>query len=243
MKTLICALLLAACCHADTITTSTTCQTEQMSTSGSLNCGATSTTGSVANATANPATVMLTGTTVSVNEVVTGYTSVPFIMGVSTFATDTAETDFSAILDTPGVARSGFLALTWNANSGDGYSEHFSSTFKLGAIINAQTGNGPFGYFCCSILEPIELGVPLSFELDLRTTNSISAFDGLSGATDHSSVSLQLLEADGVTPVQISDVAPEPATLALLALGGLTCSGLGRRGRRSWPAKPGAGRR
>lgn len=234
MKRLLLAIVLAASCRADTIT-STFCDADGAQASGPLSCSITSGFGSIATASAGPATAVLYGTTFSVNETIFGFTKVPYIFGQPTSALDTASVEYSDTLETPGVSRLGYLKLTWVPVAGDGYSESFNSTVQVGSFVLSEHGNGYFGYFCCSILFPVEIGGPVSFDLSLNTRNSITTFDGLSGGTDRSDASVQLFESDGVTPVEISvaDVpqsAPEPATFALLALGVLV--GFGRRRRK-----------
>jgi hypothetical protein len=68
----------------------------------------------------------------------------------------------------------------------------------------------------------VTLGTGFLLEADGATTNWAAAFDAFSGGYLRTVYDFRFLEADGITPVAVSE-APEPLTVGItgLALGGL----------------------
>ncbi|HTF71415.1 MAG TPA: PEP-CTERM sorting domain-containing protein [Edaphobacter sp.] len=90
----------------------------------------------------------------------------------------------------------------------------------MGSISDSESGNGYYGYFCCTPLLPVDLGVPFLLEVGLKSSNYSNPVFGPSGGIGRANLTLQFLESDRVTPVNIfKTTAPEPAFLALAGLG------------------------
>jgi len=64
---------------------------------------------------------------------------------------------------------------------------------------------------------PVTLGTAFTLEANGGTTNWASGFDGRSGGSLNTVFQFRFLEADGVTPVGVSQ-APEPVTLGMVGL-------------------------
>jgi hypothetical protein len=128
-------------------------------------------------------------------------------------------------LMTPGDPRPGLLKITWPINGSRPYDGSYNAHLTVGPWFSEDVyfeGSN----FCCSILFPVELGQTFSFETSVSEHAYAVFEDGLSGASNSASVTLQFYEADS-TPVRIDEAAaptaPEPNSWPVL---GIACIGL-----------------
>jgi hypothetical protein len=129
-------------------------------------------------------------------------------------------------LVTPGDPRPGLLKITWPINGGRPYDGSYNADLTVGQWFSEDVSFEGLN-FCCSILFPVELGQTFSFETSVSEHAYAVFEDGLSGASNSASVTLQFYEADGSTPVLINEaavpIAPEPNLSPILGIG---CIGL-----------------
>lgn len=136
---------------------------------------------------------------------------------------------YNSTLVTGGSVRSGYLQI-----QGYGYGSNFydgGATMTSGILLGSgspyQTeitcssnsgsctpGTGYYNYYS---LIPVTLGTAFTIEANGGTTNWASGFDGLSGGSLNTVFDFRFLEADGRTPVSVSQ-APEPTTVGLVGL-------------------------
>jgi hypothetical protein len=136
---------------------------------------------------------------------------------------------YSSTLVTGGSVRSGFLQL-----QGYGYGSNFhdgGATMTSGIVLasgspyqteitcsaNSGSCTPGTGYYNYYSLIPVTLGTAFTIEANGGTTNWASGFDGLSGGSLNTVFDFRFLEADGRTPVSVSQ-APEPMTIAMVGL-------------------------
>jgi PEP-CTERM motif len=214
MKTLLLALLLTACCHADVIF-STICESNSLAISTASACSI----GAVSSASASAS---LNNTVLSAAE----HASASAVSPSLAFAV----ADLSVVLNTVGPQRSGFIDLVWFASADRGYSGSADSSVVIGPSNYSVDPATHIGACCGGILLPFELGQPFTVEMRSSEFQAPIPMDGSSGGNTFATLTLQFFEADRTTPVGLSEVAaPEPATYALLLLGGLIAVGARRR--------------
>jgi hypothetical protein len=125
--------------------------------------------------------------------------------------------DLALVLDTAGQPRGGFARVNWAI----GYQDGFSGALTVGTIALRPDNSSVFEC-CSSLLIPVELGLP--FDFDMRASNAQSAGGIINEAdgTTTGTLTLEFFEADGTTPVSVSEVAaPDPAGLGLLGVSGI----------------------
>jgi hypothetical protein len=136
---------------------------------------------------------------------------------------------YTNTLTTSGSVRSGYLQI-----QGYGYGSNFydgAATMTTGIVVGSgspyQTevtcsansgyctpGTGYYNYYS---LIPVTLGTAFTIEANGGTTDWASGFDGLSGGSLNTVFNFRFLEADGRTPVAVSE-APEPMTVGMVGL-------------------------
>lgn len=136
--------------------------------------------------------------------------------------------NFSDTLVTAGASRSGYLQIQGYGSGASFYDGGASmtsglllngaaATTEISCYSNSSYCTPGTGYYNTYTLIPVTLGTAITIEANGHTNNSASAFDGSSGGSLSTTYQFRFLEADGVTPVSVSE-APEPATLGLLSL-------------------------
>ncbi len=134
------------------------------------------------------------------------------------------------MLITAGPVRDGYVQIT-----GDGSSTYFydgqgemtsgivsanasSPLTEISCAANSVTGcaPGPHYYSVMNPLIPISLGTNINLAATGFVNDWVGPLDGQSGGELDTTFQFRFFEADGVTPVAVSDV-PEPATWGLIA--------------------------
>ncbi|HEY1946722.1 MAG TPA: PEP-CTERM sorting domain-containing protein [Bryobacteraceae bacterium] len=223
------------------VVNSTTCRVSdaepsyEAASSGLYSCSLTSPADGRAYANVGPTTEILSSTSFVASEEVsaTAINSVVFDQYFHTGESlSTANTDLFLVLDTVGDNRQGFLKVNGNISGDKGYSGNAGGTLQVGTsfeIVKTPANSG----FCCSILFPFELGQPFLFDLSVfEYQESVGLDDGLTGGNSIANVTIQFLESDQITPVQIFETnVPEPASIALIGVGAALLLRFGRRKR------------
>ena len=139
-----------------------------------------------------------------------------------------ADASININLQTLGPMRSGFLIVTNPTGSGTAGGD-FVDVGAAGASVdgaaNASVSFGPLESACTSLSHvcltenrlPILLGGNLS--LIAQTDSDAFTLQNLVGANAFLNVELQLFEADGITPVNLTVPTPEPAMAILYSVG------------------------
>jgi hypothetical protein len=206
-----------------TILTSANCSADGSSTSGVFACSVTSPEMGRASATVHPITITFSGTSFSASEGVDAFAwqspSPPDRCCSGGPAEASAFSDILLDLTTSGAQRPGFMKVNWEGSVGRPYDGPAHAILSVGPWILQDGANPPFGN-CCSILIPIELGLPFAFEMSATVDAMAFGFDGLSGGNASDKLAMQFLETDGITPVAIYEASsvPEPRSFCL-ALG------------------------
>jgi hypothetical protein len=210
--------------HANaTLIVSTSCFANSTSTTGIYSCTAKSPQNGLATASIGPITTTLSEFSFSLtNNVVADAFPSPAPPNsveqgpASAFASIEDTLDFT----TPGVARAGFIKLDAYISENRGSSGETTGTlgFNSSDVTTVNQDNS-----CCGHLMAFELGTP--FVLDLGATLEVvgGADMGASEGDVDTVVNFQIFEADGVTPVPISEAiaTPEPGELTGLGLAAL----------------------
>jgi len=210
--------------------TSAYCYTDGLSTSGPGSCDLTSPRNGRATANIYPTTITFGGTFFTADLGVDVFTlqSLPAnpnsVIGGSSEAM--AMSGLSLDLVTAGNPRPGLLKITWPINGGRPYDGGYNAYLKVGSWFSQDVFDEGLN-FCCSILFPVELGQAFSFETSVSEHAYAVFQDGLSGASNSVSATIQFYEADGSTPVRIDEAAiptsvPEPTCWPVL---GIVCIG------------------
>ncbi len=131
----------------------------------------------------------------------------------------TANASLSVELYTAGPLRTGVLEIVKGGNfagvtggNGIGSTQYSLSPTGLAA--------GCAGAICFNdpLLQPITLGTTFQFNEDMNFTENGSDLSGPASGFGSTQLTFLFFEADGVTPVQVSE-APEPAAYGLVAIG------------------------
>jgi hypothetical protein len=151
---------------------------------------------------------------------------------------------YSSTLTTSGSVRSGYLQIQGYGNGSNFYDG--GATMTSGIVLasgsfypteitcssNSSYCTPGTGYYNVFSLIPVTLGTTFSIEANGGTTNWAAGFDGMSGGSLNTVFNFRFLEADGRTPVNVSQV-PEPMTLGLV--GSALCSVAFLKKKRSQP--------
>jgi PEP-CTERM motif-containing protein len=141
----------------------------------------------------------------------------------------TADASLSVGLYTAGPVRAGFLEVLTGGN--------FAGVTGGDGIGTTQWALSPFGVaagctgaFCFSdpLLQPFLLGTAFQFNENMDFTELGNELSGPASGFGTTQLTFLFFEADGVTPVQVSE-APEPAAYGLLGIGMLGVVFAGRR--------------
>src|SRR4051812_2034017 len=136
---------------------------------------------------------------------------------------------YASTLSTSGPVRSGYLQIEGYGNGANFYDggATMTSGIQLGSGSSYQTeitcySNSSYcapgtGYYNAHSLIPVTLGTAFMLEANGATNNRASGFDGFSGGSLTTVYKFRFLEADGLTPVSVSQ-APEPLTIGLVGL-------------------------
>ena len=136
---------------------------------------------------------------------------------------------YSSTLSTGGPVRSGYLQIEgygYGANFNDGGASMTSGILlgsgnlyqtEITCYSNSSYCTPGIGYYTYNSLIPVTLGTSFIIEANGSTSNAAAGFDGLSGGSLNTVYNFRFLEADGVTPVAVSQV-PEPVTVGLVGL-------------------------
>lgn len=145
-------------------------------------------------------------------------------------AQSSARINYSTTLYTGGSNRSGYLqvqAYGYGANFYDGGATMTSgivaasgSPYQTQITCYSNSGYCTPGtaYYAYNQLIPVTLGTTFVLEANGATTNWAAAFDAFSGGYLSTVYDFRFLEADGTTPVGVSE-APEPVTVAMTGVG------------------------
>ena len=158
---------------------------------------------------------------VSGNTIAASVTSSVEALAGSSFDSAAANINLTLLFDTTGPLRLGWMYLNgstsnslypaqeidYSANTSIAYGSYFAECLSINCSAPISTG-----------LIPVILGSAQSINetINLAANNT---YGPSSGSLASDSLSLQLFEQDGITPVTAYEVAPEPATLLLLGLG------------------------
>lgn len=222
MRTLGLFFCLVSAAMPATITLSTTCASGSATDAGAGNCLLKDTTGS-ANAQAS-ATFIVSANTVTFDAETsatasTGGNTASF--GFASFFAS-ATVAVTANLETTGPARQGYLEVSGGSQTGSGGDGGGSANYSIGQTLNFSC---PVNSSCNAPqtlgLIPIELGTSFGFTATQSANGETDPVDFLGDGKAITSETFTFFEADGVTPVAVSEVTsvPEPGTLTLLWLG------------------------
>lgn len=132
-----------------------------------------------------------------------------------------ASAAISASLDTAGPLRAGYVSITCpllGCTVTDGGAAGGSFAFSVGSVAGGSCGITN----CASVpLQPFELGEAVQFSataIAAATSGGLAIGSGEGDGTAQDTYSLEFFEANGVTPVGVSET-PEPSSLALAAVG------------------------
>jgi hypothetical protein len=138
--------------------------------------------------------------------------------------------NYTSTLYTGGSNRSGYLkvqAYGYGANFYDGGATMASGIVsasgspyqtEVTCYSNSAYCTPGTAYYTYNDLIPVTLGTAFILEANGATTNWSAAFDAFSGGYLRTVYDFRFLEADGVTPVPVSE-APEPLAVAMTGLG------------------------
>jgi len=136
---------------------------------------------------------------------------------------------YTSTLSTGGPVRSGYLQIEGygiGANFYDGGATMRSGIqvgsgspyqTEISCYSNSSYCNPGTGYSNTHSLIPVTLGTAFILEANGATNNWASGSDGYSGGSLRTVYNFRFLEADGLTPVAVSE-APEPLTIGLVGL-------------------------